>query len=271
MIIDTPKDSHESPAPQPLSTGGKLTQLPPRLAFWAGVIVTAGIIFAAGFIILLVLMFRGVDFSSASTTTTTKTSNVNANPTTPTNQPAKPTGKIDLAALDTNRVRGTGDITIVEYSDMECPFCKKFHPTMQQVMQDYDGKVRWAYKHLPLTSLHSKAPREANATQCAAEQGKFWEYLDIVFERTPSNNGLEDAELFTIADDVGLDRTAFDDCMESNKYADIVNQEAQEAQSLGGQGTPFSVIVDKNGNVLAPLSGALPYAQIQQALDQYVQ
>ncbi|MBI4407448.1 MAG: thioredoxin domain-containing protein [Candidatus Kerfeldbacteria bacterium] len=262
MIIDAPQQLDTPKQSQPVKS--VLTQLPPRLAFFAGVVVTSGIIFAIGFVILVVMMFKGVDFATASTTTTTKTPEVTTTKT-------QPTGKIDLAAFDSGRIRGTGDITIVEYSDTECPFCKKFHPTMQQVLQDYDGKVRWAYKHLPLTSLHSKAPREANATLCANEQGKFWEYLDLLFERTPANNGLEDSELFTMADDVGLDRTAFADCVENDKYVDVVSQEAKEAQSLGGQGTPFSVIVDKDGNVLAPLSGALPYAQLQQALDQYVQ
>lgn len=273
MIINTPQSSHTPTHTQEQlpHSKGMLDQLPARLAFFAGVIVTTGIIFAIGFTVLVIMMFRGVDFSTASTTDTTKTTGTNTGTTTTaTTQKTQPTGKVDLAALDSNRIRGTGDITIVEYSDTECPFCKKFHPTMQQVLQDYDGKVRWAYKHLPLTSLHSKAPREANATQCAAEQGKFWEYLDLLFERTPANNGLEDSELFTIADDIGLDRTAFDDCVESDKYADVVNQEAQEAQSLGGQGTPFSVIVDKDGNVLAPISGALPYDKIKQALDQFV-
>ena len=216
------------------------------------------------------MQLKGFNVSTAAAVTTNKATTAQAVTNTNTTK-TQPTGKVDLAALDSNRVRGTGDITLIEYSDTECPFCKRFHPTMQQVVQDYDGKVRWAYKHLPLTSLHSKAPREANATLCANEQGKFWEYLDLLFERTPANNGLEDSELFTMADDVGLDRTAFDDCVENDKYADVVSQEAKEAQSLGGQGTPFSVIVDKDGNVLAPISGALPYAQLQQALDQYVQ
>lgn len=256
MIIDEPHPAK-----------GMLTQLPARLAFWAGVITTGTIIFGIAFIVLLVLMFKGVDFSNASTAETTKTSETNQGATIKT----QPTDNVDLAALDSNRVRGTGDITLIEYSDTECPFCKRFHPTMQQVLSEYDGQVRWAYKHLPLTSLHSKAPREANATLCASEQGKFWEYLDLLFERTPANNGLEDSELFTIADDTGLDRTKFDDCVETNKYADVVSQESKEAQSLGGQGTPFTVIVDKDGNVLAPISGALPYEQVKQALDQYLQ
>lgn len=269
MIIDEPKHSVTPKRSNPAQ--GMLTQLPPRLAFFAGVVITAGIIFAVGFTVLVVMMFKGVNLPSAKTSDTTDTANTNQGTTTPTTTKTQPTGKVDLAALDSNRVRGTGDITLIEYSDTECPFCKRFHPTMQQVLSEYDGQVRWAYKHLPLTSLHSKAPREANATLCASEQGKFWEYLDLLFERTPANNGLEDSELFTIADDTGLDRTKFDDCVETDKYADVVSQESKEAQSLGGQGTPFTVIVDKDGNVLAPISGALPYEQVKQALDQYLQ
>jgi protein-disulfide isomerase len=269
MMTDTTKYSDAPKSAK--SVRALFEQLPPHLAFFAGIIVTSGVIFAIGFVSLVVMMFKGVDFSAASTATAKTTETNQDTATTPTTIKIQPTGNIDLAAFDSGRIRGTGDITIVEYSDTECPFCKKFHPTMQQMLQDYDGKVRWVYKHLPLTSLHSKAPREANATLCAAEQGQFWEYLDALFERTPSNNGLADSELFAIADELGLDSIVFADCVENDTYADVVKQEAKEAQSLGGQGTPFNVIVDKDGNVLAPISGALPYVQLKQALDQYVE
>ena len=139
---------------------------------------------------------------------------------------------------------------------------------MQQIVNDYDGQVRWAYKHFPLASLHQKAQREAEATECAAEQGKFWEYLDKIFDVTPSNDGLQDSQLFTIADELGMDRGQFDDCLESGKYTKKVQAEYQEAQNLGGTGTPFSVIIDAQGNVITSIPGALPYNQLSGALDQ---
>lgn len=90
-------------------------------------------------------------------------------------------------------VRGNekAKITIVEYSDMECPFCKNFHNTMQQVMAVHEKNVKWVYRHFPLDSLHQQARPEANMAECAAEQGKFWEFTDSVFKVTPSNDGMD--------------------------------------------------------------------------------
>lgn len=253
--MEEQQPSPSSPKPS-RSIKSMIDQLPPLLAFWSGVIVTAAVIFAAGFIILLTLVAKGADFgkkTSSSTTTTTNTAKVNSN----TNSSSKSsvTAQIDMNIL--SHIRGEGDITIVEFSDTECPFCKQFHSTMLAMLEKYKGKVRWAYKHFPL-SIHSKAPREAEATECASEQGKFWEYTDLLFERTPSNNRLEDDELFTIATDVGLDRTKFDECLESGKYKIVVNTDATQAVEFGGQGTPFNLIVDSNGKVLTTIPGALP-------------
>lgn len=251
---------------------GMLDKLPPRLAFWAGVVVTAGLLFGVGFILMLVMMFKGIDFG-ATTSKTTKTTTANANVAVVDDvadvAAAQPAGKIDPESL--RNVRGEGDYTIVEYSDTECPFCKRFHATMQQVLTDYDGQFRWAYKQFPIPSLHSKAPREANATECAAEQGKFWEYLDLMMERTTSNDTLPDEELFTMADDLGLDRAAFDSCVEDNKYQNIVSADSAEAQKMGANGTPYSVIIDQDGNVVDVISGALPYESIATTLDAIVQ
>ncbi len=89
-------------------------------------------------------------------------------------------------------------IIIVEYSDLECPFCKVFHSTMHQVVKEYSGEVAWVYRHFPIVGLHPKAFREAEATECAWEQGGnevFWKYTDKLFEVTPSNNGLEESLL----------------------------------------------------------------------------
>ncbi len=247
-----------------------ICKLPGHLAFWAGVVVTGGVMFAAAFIVLLVMMVKGTSFGS----TTTANSNTNKTADTVTAAAAQeagtvlPSGKVDTTSL--RNIRGEGDYTIVSYSDLECPFCKRFHETMLQIMTDYSGKVRWSFKQLPLESLHSKAPREANATECAADQGKFWEYYDLVMERTNSNNSLADDELFTIADDLGLDRTTFDDCLENQTNNDRIVADSNEAASFGGQGTPFSVIIDKDGNVVDTIAGAQPYDSIAQSLDALV-
>ncbi len=257
------------------NTKSMLDQLPPRTAFWGGIVIGGGVLFALGFIVMLVMLFKGVSVvGSATDTATTVTANTNSGTTTKTKTQPTPTqpsaaGSVDMASL--TNVLGEGDITIVEYSDTECPFCKRFHPTMQQVVEEYAGQVRWAYKHFPLASLHRKAKKEAMATECAAEQGKFWEYINLLFETTPSNDGLADEELYNMAATVGLDEGQFTECLDSEKYSNKVEAELAEAQALGGTGTPFSVIVDGEGNVLETIPGALPFEQLAPAIDQILE
>lgn len=161
-------------------------------------------------------------------------------------------------------------VTLIEYSDTECPFCKRVHPTLQQLVQEYDGKVKWVYRHFPLDSLHSKARKEAEATECANELGgndAFWAYLDRLFEVTPSNNGLESAQLPQIAEDVGLNRAKFEACLASGKYAQHVSDDLADAQAAGGNGTPYNVVIGKDGKTY-PVSGAQPLEQFKTVIEQ---
>lgn len=85
--------------------------------------------------------------------------------------------------IPSDHIRGNDGsvITLIEYSDLECPFCASFHPTVSRITGEYPGKIRWAYRHLPLTQIHSHALPAAKASECAAEQGKFWEYINLLF------------------------------------------------------------------------------------------
>jgi len=156
-------------------------------------------------------------------------------------------------------------IMIVEFSDTECPFCKNFHTTMHQVIDTYGktGKVAWIYRHFPIDKLHSKARKEAEATECAAEIGGnegFWKYIDLLYKKTPSNNGLELSLLPQIAEESGLDKTEFKTCLDSGKYADKVEKNYQDAVAAGGQGTPYTVIITKYEKI--PISeGAIPFSE----------
>lgn len=172
-----------------------------------------------------------------------------------------------------DHIRGDANapVKIVEYSDTECPFCKRFHTTMQQVMEEYgkNGKVAWVYRHFPLDQLHSKARKEAEATECAAELGgndKFWAYLDRLMEVTPANDGLDPAELPKIAEYVGLDKSKFNECLSSGKYTQKIEDHVQNAVATGGNGTPWSIVVSAKGKKY-PLSGAQPYASVKQLID----
>ena len=160
-------------------------------------------------------------------------------------------------------------IVIVEFSDTECPFCKIFYPTMQKVVTDYQGKVAWVYRHFPLDSLHSKARKEAEATECAAELGGndgFWKYLDRIYEITPGNNGLDPVQLYNIADYAGLDKAKFTACLTSGKYAPKVEAQSQDGIAAGVQGTPSSFIL-KDGKIVDTIQGANSYENIKVSLD----
>ncbi len=169
------------------------------------------------------------------------------------NQPVK-ISQISLRPVDaTDHLLGNPNapITVVEFSDPECPFCKNFQTTMLSVMGTYgkDGRVAWVYRHFPIDSLHSKARKEAEASECANELGGntgFWKFIDEVFATTTSNNTLDPAKLPIIAKDVGLDVTKFNACLASGKYASTIQAGIDEAVKAGAQGTPYSVIVLKN-------------------------
>lgn len=151
-------------------------------------------------------------------------------------------------------------IRIIEYSDTSCPFCKIFHNTMRQVMNSYGvaGNVAWVYRHYPLdkpkadgTILHPNAGREAQALECAYDQGGndgFWKYTNRLYEITPavtpdSPAGLDQKQLPVIAHDVGLDVEKFNNCLATGKYKDKVDAQFTDGVNIGIQGTPSSIIV----------------------------
>lgn len=161
-------------------------------------------------------------------------------------------------------------VVVIEYSDLECPFCKTFHATMQQVMDSYKdgGQVAWVYRHFPL-NIHPKAATEALATECVASLGgndAFWKYTNRLFEITPSNNQLDLAELPKLAKEVGVDTQKFDACMEAGTYKQKVDTQMNDAIAAGGNGTPFSVIVSADGDFI-PLVGAYSLEEVKQIID----
>jgi len=161
-------------------------------------------------------------------------------------------------------------VKVVAFSDLECPFCKSFHQTIKKIVADYNGKVALVYRHFPLDELHPKARKEAVATECAAELGgnqAFWTYVDKVFEITPSNNGLDPALLPKIAQDIGLNRSQFESCLNSAKFDSKINASVKDAMDSGARGTPYSVVISKD-NKKYIIPGALDYEQIKPIIDQ---
>lgn len=164
-------------------------------------------------------------------------------------------------------------IKIVEYSDLECPFCKNFHNTLTKIMEEYgdSGKVAWVYRHYPIDNLHKKARREAYALECANEQGgndAFWAFMNEVMAVTPSNDGLDLAELPMIAAKLKLNVSEFNSCLESDKFKEKIDAHMSDAIATGGEGTPWSIIVSGIKNqTRIPIYGAYPYENIKTMLD----
>jgi protein-disulfide isomerase len=158
-------------------------------------------------------------------------------------------------------VRGAANapVTIVEFSDFECPFCKRSHPTLTQLLKDYAGKVKLAYRDFPLESIHPQARRSAEAARCAQDQGKFWEYYDVLFSESPK---LAPADLKRYAAQLGLDLKKFDECVSAGVHKATVQRDVDEGTRLGINGTPAFFI---NGR---PLTGAQPFEMFARVIDE---
>ncbi len=161
-------------------------------------------------------------------------------------------------------------VKVIEYSDLECPYCKTFNTTMNQIVQYYgsSGNVAWVYRHFPLASIHSKAPKEAEAAECAGKQGgnaAFFKFIDGVYEITPSSNGLDLAQLPVIAKNIGLDVATFNQCLNIGEFSKKVSASYDEAIKLGAQGTPYTILMVGEDSVV--LNGAQPYDSMRAAID----
>jgi len=161
-----------------------------------------------------------------------------------------------------DHVRGArqAPVKIIEYSDTECPLCKRQHEVLQRILRNYPDRVAWVYRHRPIARIHPKALKEAEAVECAGELGGsavFWTFLDRLFEVTPSNNRLDLSELPRIANHAGLDRERFRQCLDSGRHAARVAADAAELEA-GDYGAPFSVVVAPNGRMYT-MVGAHPY------------
>jgi len=194
----------------------------------------------------------------------------------PVQQPSQPSApQIFRVSLDDDPVKGdpNAPVTIVEYSDFQCPFCSRFFTqTLPLLEKNYidTGKVKLVYKDLPLDNLHPNARPAHIASECADEQGRFWEYHDILFEKQSQWQSLPSSDLQSAlsqyASDLGLQAASFESCMQSQDIADEVNQDSLEAARFGATGTPtFFIGNEKDGFI--KLVGAQPYAAFQTVID----
>ncbi|CAN5140474.1 hypothetical protein BH11PAT1_BH11PAT1_5820 [soil metagenome] len=182
-----------------------------------------------------------------------------------------PAGKVKEVS-DDERIRGNKNakITLVEYSDYECPFCKRFHPTTQVLLKTYGDKIRLVYRDYPL-SFHQNAQKEAEAGRCIAELGgndAFWSYTDKIYERTTSNGtGFALTDLGPLAAEVGVNQQSFQQCLDSGKYTQAVKDQITEGSTAGVSGTPATFIIDSKGKSQL-LVGAQPIEAFKTIIDQ---
>lgn len=193
-----------------------------------------------------------------------------------------PTGDIDpskvelsIAPIDaSDHILGNpnADIIIVEYSDFECPFCKSFHSTMNQVMAEYgeSGKVAWVYRHFPL-GFHKQAVPAAEASECVAKLGgndKFWEYTNLLYADSPTS--LSNENLLASAVSIGIVESEFQACIASDYPKQIVAKHIADGNAIAKVdkqfGTPYNILISKAG-VQIPIRGAQPFSAVKQAID----
>lgn len=137
-------------------------------------------------------------------------------------------------------VKGEGDITIVEFSDFQCPACKAARLVVDQILESYEGQVRFIYRHYPLISIHANAEEAARAAEAAHMQGKFFEYHDMLFDKQDSWSSERNPEAIFVeyARDLGLDTDQFSEDYQSSEVRDVVQNDLVMASSLKLQGTP---------------------------------
>jgi protein-disulfide isomerase len=148
-------------------------------------------------------------------------------------------------------------VTIIEFSDFECPYCRRVQPTLKRLLEEYQGMIRLVFRDFPLRNIHPQAQKAAEAAQCAAEQQQFWPYHDKLF----AVSQLQEPDLKQYAQELGLDMQRFSPCFDSGKYAQEIERDLQDGINAGVNATPAFFV---NGQ---PLNGAVPYERFKELVD----
>jgi protein-disulfide isomerase len=157
---------------------------------------------------------------------------------------------------------------LVEYSDYECPFCSRFHPTAQQMLEEYGDDVMWVFRHFPLESIHPSAKPLAIAAECAGKLGgndAFWKFTDEVMTNGPT------VDTSALAGTIGLNVSNFDSCISNEETIDLVEEDIQGGLSAGVTGTPGNILLNIETGEAELLPGAVPFSMVKTALDGMMQ
>ena len=177
----------------------------------------------------------------------------------PSQEPTSPPPSADLPEVtDNDHIVGPADasVTMIVYDDFECPFCGRFQKTLIQAREEYKDQVRFVFRHFPL-SFHQNASSAAVASECAAEQGKFWEFADALYEQ----DNLGESVYKEVAKNLSLNMSDFNKCIASDKYDQKIKDQMQTGAAAGVKGTPGSFV---NGELV---SGAVPYESLKAIID----
>ncbi len=181
------------------------------------------------------------------------------------------TDKVNPVTAD-DHIKGNPDATvkIVEYSDFDCPFCSRHHDSMNTLLEKRGDDLAWVYRHLPLEQLHPEAASVAMASECVAELGgndAFWNFTDGYFEARGNGNKTEHGTLIgNLIKGTGITADSFEECFESGRYLDDIQDDMDNATATGGRGTPWSIIIGPTGKTY-PVNGAVPMSVIEQMIE----
>lgn len=178
---------------------------------------------------------------------------------------------------DEDYIRGNPDakIALIEYSDFECPFCNRFHPTAQQIIDTYGDDVMWVYRHYPL-AFHPQAQISAEAAECVGDlagNDGFWEYSDRLFTEAGISQGaaLTEDKLLTYAGDMGLDTSVIQSCLDSGKFTAKVKDQMAGGTEAGVTGTPGNILINLDTDESRLIPGAVPFEAFQSVIDEMLE
>jgi len=244
-------------------SGNSIWESSPKTTFALGLIAGIAVMSTIALVFILNFLMSGKSLGAMAQNPTQPTQ---ADPTAVDPTAVAPTDApvyADPRPVDESRDHIWGNVdakvTLIEYSDFECPFCSRHYETMKQIKAAYPNDIRVVFRHFPL-SFHPEAQKAGEASECAADQSKFWEMYDKIFESNLAGD-MSVAKWKTVAAELGMDSAKFDKCLDSGEKAARVTEDLNEGSGAGVEGTPATFV---NGQLV---SGALPIDSFKQIID----
>jgi protein-disulfide isomerase len=164
-------------------------------------------------------------------------------------------------------------IVMIEYSDYDCPFCKQYHQTMHQIMDEYGvtGRIAWVYRQFPIAELHPNAPKVSEAALCVGDIGgndAFWTFSDLIFDGRDIDQGTNVTKLAQYAKTSGVDSSQYSACMNEGRMKQAVEDSIRDGYDAGARGTPYTILLV--GNQQAVINGAQPYDVVKSIVENLI-